>query len=193
MPLVRVIACGTLDAADDAAGILAVRMAGPALAELPRVEVIETASPLDVVHRLEGASAVLVVDAIRTPGGGRPPGTIVRAEAGPGGLPAELRSSLSSHGVGLAEAVGLAAALGERPFLVVLGIEAGDVRAGAPLSAAVRDALPQLTSLVEAEARRLAVGDPAGSNAPSRTGRVAPHADPSRAQDGRGTADGGRT
>jgi hydrogenase maturation protease len=155
--LVRVIGCGNPDAGDDAVGILAVAGARVSLEALPGVEVIPRASPLEVVHLLEGADAVLVVDAIRTPGGGRTPGSVVRAEAGPQGLPAEIRSSLSSHGLGVAEAVGLAAAIGLRtPRVVVLGVEAQAASAGQPLSQAVSRALPQLTDLVVAEARTLA-------------------------------------
>ena len=67
MPLVRVIACGTPDAGDDAAGLAAVRAVGRELAAIPGVEVVESASPLDVVHLLEGADAVVVVDAVREP------------------------------------------------------------------------------------------------------------------------------
>jgi hydrogenase maturation protease len=150
--LVRVIGCGNPDAADDAAGILAVASARQELERLAGVEVVGRAAPLGLVHLLEGADAVVVVDAIRTPGGGRDPGTVVRAEAGPDGLPAELRSSLSSHGLGVAEAVALAAALGTAPRVVVLGVEAGSAGAGEPFSAAVVGALPQLRALLIAEA-----------------------------------------
>ena len=58
---------------------------------------------------------IVVVDAIRTPAGARPPGTVVRADAGPDGLPAEIGSSLSSHGFGVVEAFGLASAIGPTP------------------------------------------------------------------------------
>jgi len=155
MAIVRVIACGNPDAADDAAGILAVVAARSALESISGVEVIRQASPLEVVHLLEGAEAVVVVDAIRTPGAGRAPGTIVRAEAAPRGLPAEIRSSLSSHGIGVAEAVGLAAAIGPTPRVVVLGVEAAEATAGGSLSSPVERALPELTRRIVAEARRL--------------------------------------
>lgn len=156
MPVVRVIGCGNPDAGDDAVGILAVEGAREALESIPGVEVIARASPLGVVHLLEGADAVIVVDAIRTPSGGRDPGALVRAESGPEGLPATLRSSLSSHGLGIAEVVGLAAAIGQAPQVVVHGVEAAEATAGAQLSAVVEAALPQLTALVVAEARLLA-------------------------------------
>jgi hydrogenase maturation protease len=116
--------------------------------------VVPQASPLEVVHLLEGAGAVVLVDAIRTPGGGRAPGELVRAEAD--GLPAEIRSSLSSHGLGIAEAIGLAAAIGDAPRVVVLGVEAEAPAAGGGLSAPVARAVSPLADMVVAEARALA-------------------------------------
>lgn len=155
MRLVRVIGCGTPDAGDDAVGLLAVRAARERLASMG-VEVLESASPLDLVHLLEGADAAVVVDAVRAPSGGRDPGELIRVEAAPGEpLPAELRSSLSSHGLGLAEAVGLAAAFEPTPRVVVLGIEAAEVAAGAGLSPAVAAALPRLVERVLAEVAHL--------------------------------------
>jgi len=155
MPLVRVIGCGTPDAGDDAAGLLAVRAVREGLVALGDVDVVESASPLDVVHLLEGADAVVVVDAVRAPLGGREPGELVRAESGPDGLPAELRSALSSHGLGLAEAVGLAAALGRAPRIVFVGVEVADVTAGRPPSPPVAEALPRLVDRLVAEVAQL--------------------------------------
>ena len=169
MRAVRVIGCGNPDVGDDAAGILAVERARERLASMPGVEVIPRASPLEIVHLLEGADAVVIVDAVRTTGGDRAPGDLVRAESGADGLPAEIRSSLSSHGLGIAEAVGLAAAMGTAPRVVVLGVEAGNATAGGPLSAAVEDALPQLTSLVLGEARALADPDATASREAERS------------------------
>jgi hydrogenase maturation protease len=165
--VVRVIGCGNPDVGDDAAGILAVARARDDLTAIPGVEVIPRASPLEVVHLLEGADAVVVVDAVRTAGGGRTPGELVRAVSGPEGMPAELRSSLSSHGLGVAEAVALAAATGTAPHVVVLGVEAEDATAGGPLSDVVAAALPQLTALIVAEARALAAALPEAERSPA--------------------------
>jgi hydrogenase maturation protease len=155
MPRVRVIACGNAEAGDDAAGLLAIRGARPGLEALPGVEVVEAGPALRVLDLLEGAAAVLVVDAVRSTGRARQPGELVRFEAGPNGLPAEAGSSLSSHGLGLAEAIGLASVLGRAPRLVFVGIETGDTTAGRPLSAAVAGALPQLQALAAVEVSRL--------------------------------------
>jgi hydrogenase maturation protease len=165
MTRVRVIGCGNPDTGDDAAGLVAVSEARAALEAIPGVEVIGAATPLALVHLLEGVDAAVVVDAVRTRLGGRAPGELVRVEAGPEGLPVEVRSSLSSHGLGLAEAIGLAAALGERPRIVFLGVEAADAIAGHGLSPAVRAALPTLVGWIVSEVRSLAAGVGAAGSA----------------------------
>jgi hydrogenase maturation protease len=148
---VRVIACGNPDAGDDAVGFTV----GEDLARLG-VDVVLARAPFDVLDRLDDVDVAIVIDAISTPGGGREPGTLVRAEADEAGrLPGELRSSLSSHGLGVGEAIGLAGALGRAPRVVVHGVEVADVTAGASLSAAVRGAVPQLVSAVLADIERL--------------------------------------
>ena len=150
MPRVRIVGCGNLDAGDDAAGLVAVDRVRSLVPS--DVEVVTAPTALHVLDLLEGADNVLLVDAMRTSGGGREPGRVVRAESGPEGLPTTLRSSLSSHGLGLAEAVSLAAALGPVPRVVFLGVEVGDVRAGRGLSSAVDAALPSLVDAIVREA-----------------------------------------
>ena len=156
--LVRVIGCGNPDAGDDAVGVTVARAVATRLAGRGGVEVVETTLGLRVLDLLEGAEALVVVDAVRTAGGHRRPGTIVRAEAGPFGLPADIGASLSSHGLGLGEAVGLAVALGRAPNLVFLGVEAGDFETGHPLSPSVGLALPDLVARTLAEVERLLAG-----------------------------------
>jgi hydrogenase maturation protease len=151
---VRVIGCGNPEAGDDAVGLLAVRAARERLPG--SVEVVEAGPALQVLHLLDDIDDVIVVDAVRAPGGDREPGTLVRAVGGPDGLPADLRSSLSSHGLGLAEAVGLAAILGPIPRVVFLGVEVAEVAAGAPLSAPVDVALAPLVDAIVAEAQEAA-------------------------------------
>ena len=151
---VRVIGCGNPEAGDDAVGLLAVGLARRRLP--PEVEVVEAGLALKVLDLLEGVDAVVIADAVRAPSGGREPGAIVRAVGDPDGLPAELRGALSSHGLGLAEAVGLAAAMGPLPRVVFLGVEVGDLTAGHGLSAAVAAALPALVDAVVEEVAALA-------------------------------------
>jgi hydrogenase maturation protease len=151
-----VVGFGNPDAADDAVGILAVREARAALESIPGVRVIEGSVGSDLTELLSEADAAVIVDAVRTSGGGRPPGTLVRAEAGPGGLPPQVGVPLSSHGFGASEAVALAAALGPVPPVVFLGVEAADVRVGHPMTAPVRGCLPSLVRSVIEETARLA-------------------------------------
>ena len=150
--VVRVVGVGSPGAGDDAAGVLAVRRVRAELERLG-VEVVEIAAAAHLLDALQGVDAVLVVDAVRAPG--LRPGALVRVEAGPEGLPVELGGSLSSHGLGVAEAVALAAALPEPPRVVVLGVQVAEARAGAPVSDPVAAALPELAARVLAEARIL--------------------------------------
>ena len=155
MGTVRVIGCGNPEAGDDAAGLLALRLARPDLERMAGVDVIEAGPGLRLLDLLEEPDAVVVVDAVRSRHRGRRPGEVVRVEAGPEGLAAVGASSVSSHGFGVAEVVGLAGAMGRVRRLVFLGVEAGDVAAGHPLSEPVAQALPALAGLVSAEVARL--------------------------------------
>lgn len=146
---VRVIACGNPQAGDDALGLLA---AEALRARVPDdVEVVQAGPATRVLELLDGTEVAIVIDAVRAPGGGRAPGTLVRVEGDAGGLPAELRGSLSSHGLGLAEAVGLAAALGHAPRVIFHGVEAAGVEMGSPVSQAVSAAMPALLEAILAD------------------------------------------
>ena len=126
--------------------------AGPAVADRLRA-----LAPGIVVETLDGdASALLelwsgheyvvLVDAASS---GARPGTLHELSAHDPALPAAaLRSS--THAFGVAEAVGLAAALGRLPArLEILAIEGADFSLGAPLS-------PAVSRTVDALAERLA-------------------------------------
>jgi hydrogenase maturation protease len=153
---VRVVGCGNPEAGDDAVGLIAVREARPALEAMPQVDVVEIGAGLRIVDLLlVDAAAVVVVDAVRTPRGARSPGTIVRVEVGEGDPVPEPDPSLSSHGFAITDALGLAAALGEAPRVVLLGVEVEDVTAGHPLSRPVAASLPDLIAAVVREAERL--------------------------------------
>ena len=87
----------------------------------------------------DGAALAVVVDAVSS---GAEPGTVHRFDAVAAPLPARLRTSTSTHAVGLTEAIELARALGRLPDrLIVYGIESGRFEAGAALTPAVRAAL----------------------------------------------------
>lgn len=151
-----VVGCGNPDAADDAIGVLAIREARAALEAIPGVRVIEGVIGPDLANLIGPTEPAVIVDAVRTPGGGRSPGTVVRAEVGSEGLPTEVGASLSSHGFGIGEAIALAMALGRTAPTVFLGVEVGDVTVGRSVSPAVGRALPELVRLVLGETSRLA-------------------------------------
>lgn len=151
MRRVRVVGVGS-GAGDDAVGLLAVRAARGELERLG-VEVREVGAAAHLLDLLRDVDAVVVVDAVRAEG--LAPGEIVRVEAGPSGLPAGIRSALSSHGLGVAEAVALSMAMPDPPRVVLLGVGLADARVGAPPSDRVFASVPELGARVVAEARLL--------------------------------------
>ena len=146
---VRVIACGNPQAGDDALGLVAAEAVRRRVPD--DVEVVEAGPATRVLELLDETAVAIVVDAVRAPDGDRAPGTLVRTEGDGDGLPAELRGSLSSHGLGLAEAIGLAAALGHAPRVIFHGIEAAGVEMGSPISDAVTAAIPALLEAILAD------------------------------------------
>lgn len=104
--MTRVVGLGVEDRGDDAAGLLVARIVRAAAP--PGVEVVERAGDAGaVLECLDGADRVIVVDAAR---GGRP-GSVERLP-----LAAIPRApTRSTHGMGLAEALAVAAELGVLP------------------------------------------------------------------------------
>ncbi len=138
----RIIGCGSAGRGDDGAGLLVAAR----LRELgvPALEQAGDASAL--LHAWAGSDDVILVDAVVT---GAPAGAVSVWEGRPSGL--VRGAGLSSHGLGLAEALDLARALGRLPRrLRVFGIEGGCFERGAQPSPAVRQA-------VEEVAQRIAV------------------------------------
>ncbi len=130
---VHVIGVGTRRG-DDVAGLaVAEALAARPLPSGIEVHLCERPIP-DLLDALEGAEAAVIVDASRT---GAAPGSLRRVARG-----ALARTwPASSHGLGVAQALSLAAALGRAPARIeVLAIEAG-TRDRATLSPAVAGAL----------------------------------------------------
>ncbi|TMC07145.1 MAG: hydrogenase maturation protease [Chloroflexi bacterium] len=101
--MTRVIGLGAEDRGDDVAGLLVARLVRAAAP--PGADVHECAGDAGaLLDLLEGADRVVLVDAAR----GGPPGTVERL-APDAVRPAPARST---HGLGLADAIGLAAELG---------------------------------------------------------------------------------
>jgi hydrogenase maturation protease len=148
--VIRVIACGNPDAGDDAVALAVAEDVRERLGRSTTIEVLDVGPAINAVPAIESASAVVLIDAVRTRGR-RPAGEIVRVEAGPDGLPVELGGRVSSHGFGVGEAVAVARALGCSARIVVFGVEIGDVALGRGLSTAVRAAVPRVVELVLGE------------------------------------------
>ena len=145
-----VIGVGIAERGDDGAGRAVVqRLSGTLPGD---VEIVECEGETTVLlARIEGASAVFVVDACVS---GAPPGTIRRFDATEAPLP-DLGASVSTHDLGLAAAIELARALGELPpRCIVYTIEGCSFEAGAPLSPPVRRAVAEVARRLRADVAR---------------------------------------
>jgi hydrogenase maturation protease len=138
----RIIGCGNRERSDDAAGVLVAER----LRELGVEAETLTGEALALIEAWSGAHDVIVVDAVAT---GSPVGTVQVWEARPCLLPA--RSSTSTHGFGVAEAIELARTLDRLPQrLRVYGIEGRQFDPGSDVS-------PEVKCAVEEVARQIAV------------------------------------
>ncbi len=141
---VVVIAIGNEYRRDDGIGpeILA-RLPGQAAASVHLV--LSDGDPVRMIEAWAGASLAVVVDAVQAdpPAPGRLHRIVLdRAD------PPEVRQ-VSSHGLGLGEAIGLARALGRMPDrLIVHAVEVADFGHGIGLTPAVAAAADALTSAV---------------------------------------------
>ena len=130
--------------------------AGPAVARRvraaapPGVAVLEhDGEPGALLEVLEGVAAAILVDAVVT---GAAPGTVHRFDVGARALPAPL-GGVSTHGLGVADAIELARALGRLPErVVVFGIEGSEFGPRDGLSQAVRRGLADAAAAVLREA-----------------------------------------
>ncbi len=145
-----VIGIGNPDRGDDAAGsVLARRLAGMLP---PGMHVIEhDGEPSSLLAHLAEATRAVLVDASAPLGR---PGTVRRFDVSTTPLPA-VTFQLSSHGLGLADAIELARTLGQLPArCIVYTIEAEAFDAGALLSAPVAKAVRIVADEVLAELTR---------------------------------------
>jgi hydrogenase maturation protease len=144
--------------------------AGPAVAERVReqlgdgVLVVEhDGEPAALLDLLSRARVAVLVDAAQQ---GTPPGTCTRIDAGAGPLPAAI-GAVSTHGVGLAEAIELGRALGRLPpALDVVCVEGDSYGIGDGLSPAVAAAIGPAADEVRA-ALRVRLGAPAAERTAS--------------------------
>lgn len=140
-----VIGIGNRSRGDDGVGPLVVDI----LAADPRASGVETACMTGDLSGLglmwTPGDDVIVVDAMVS---GRPPGSVVSADwfrATPGGH----APPLSSHGLGLSDAVSLARRLDRLPrSLLLVAVEGADFDHERPLSPPVRSAVDEVVDLI---------------------------------------------
>jgi len=137
-----VIGLGNEHRRDDACGLSVVRALQAQAGLAARVvEGGDDASGL--LDLWDGGGPVYVVDALSS---GRPPGTVLRLEVGAAETPLPTPPTTSTHGLSLADAVGLGRALGRLPDrLVVFGIEVDDVTPGEGLTPPVAAGVLEVT------------------------------------------------
>jgi hydrogenase maturation protease len=138
------IGYGNPDRGDDAAGLLVVRaVKGSVPAGVEVSEVMGDGFAL--MEAWAGCSTAVIVDAVVS---GAAPGTVHRFDGRR--LPGQEEMRLvSTHGIGLREALATAAPLGRLPSeIVVIGIEGQIFDPGAGLSREVSEAVPRAAALV---------------------------------------------
>lgn len=139
---VLVVGLGSPDRGDDAVGpIVAQRIA---TLRLHGVQVLEREDPTALIDLWDDRDLVIVVDAVCSNG---VPGTLMIMESGVDGAPLTDDAWAGTgrggtHAFGLAAAIELSRALHRLPRrLLLIGIEAGGLEHGAPLSAPVSAAV----------------------------------------------------
>ncbi len=140
-----VVGIGDPSRGDDAAGPEVASRVGRL--GLPDLEVVEHEEPLALVEHLATYDEVVVVDATGPRG---EPGRIHVWHVGAVPLRHD-PGALGSHGLGVAEAVELARALGRLPRrLTLVAVQGESFEVGAPLSARVQAALDEAVRVVVA-------------------------------------------
>lgn len=152
---IRIVGIGTAFG-DDAAGPLLVQTlaTGPGLPM--GVEAIPCSRPLELLDLLDGVDGAVLVDATRS---GRPAGTVHEPAVD------DLREArpVSSHGLGVREALAMARALGRAPQRVaIIGIEA-ESTAGGEVSRPVRAALAEAAAKVRGRCEAWIAGEEASA------------------------------
>jgi hydrogenase maturation protease len=138
-----VIGLGNPDRGDDAVGVLVARQVAAERLDVLALEFDDASEALDA---WESEDTVIVADAISS--GGKP-GDLHVIDVVAQKLPAGNWSAGGTHALGLAAMLELARSLDLLPRrLVVVGVEAGQFDHGAPLSEAVKAAVPSAAEAV---------------------------------------------
>jgi hydrogenase maturation protease len=141
-----VIGVGNPDRGDDGVGRLVARLLR---ARLPDVRIEEHGGDAGgLIELFRTADDVILVDAMVS---GRPPGSIVRLDCAAGDV-IPVTHGASSHGFGVAEAIGLARMLGCLPArCVIFGVESEQCEIGAALCPSVAAAAQEIARSIGAE------------------------------------------
>ena len=148
-PKILVLGLGNTLLQDDGLGVRAVERL-MAEYDLPdEVEVLDGGvMGLDLLSRLEGVTALLIVDAVRA---GLPPGTPIRLAGD--AIPTALAQKMSMHQAGLQDLLAVSAFRGTLPQRVVLhGLEPEIIGWGNELSPNIA---PQIDKLVDSVVQEL--------------------------------------
>ena len=162
-PRLKVIGVGNEWRGDDAVGLLVARRLKAD--QLPQVSIAECRGTVTAVREAwKDAAGVIVVDAVVS--GGRP-GSIYRFNAYDGEVPVQLPRSLSSHGLGVAEALALGQLFRELPpYLIIYGIEGQNFGPGQEVSQEVEAAIPEAVRRLRQEIQAWLGREPAKGHPP---------------------------
>ena len=142
-----VVGVGNPDRGDDGAGLLVARMLRDRLPPDVRIEE-RLGGAAELIELLREADQAVLIDAMVS---GAPAGTIRRFDCAVGDV-APGRGQASSHGLGVAEAVGLASALSCLPAVcLIYGVEAAEFSPGSDMSDAVVDGAEAVADRIAAE------------------------------------------
>ncbi|MEZ5832687.1 MAG: hydrogenase maturation protease [Dongiaceae bacterium] len=142
-----VLCIGHPDRGDDAAGrAVARRLNGTLPAGVTLVE--EDGDALSILVRLEGVQTAFLVDACVS---GAPAGTIRRLDVSRAPLPKDA-FGISTHGLGVVEAIEIARTVGRLPHrCVIYAIEGASFEIGEPLSPGVAQAVEEVVGCLRTE------------------------------------------
>ncbi len=158
----RLVLCvGNPDRGDDGVGQRVASLLGGRLPE--DVSVAECdGGAAEVLDRIADADWAILVDAAVS---GAPPGTVHRVDCAAGEV-SPMAGVASSHGLGVAEAIALARALGCLPRLcVIYAVEAKRLTPGGEVSREVMDAAREVAEHVLRHCEEWSVEDPMSSAA----------------------------
>jgi hydrogenase maturation protease len=152
-PRVVVVGLGNPDRGDDGVGGRVARLLRDQVPARVRIEE-QVGTATGLIDTLRQADRVILVDAMVS---GQPAGTVLRLDCVAGNVIPARAGASSSHGLGVAEGIGLARALGFLPDRCVLfAVEGAQFAPGADLSpsveAAAREVVKRIVTEVDTEA-----------------------------------------